>query len=393
MVFLASADPRPPPLHIHPEIFALTNDLDLYKPIPEPALKNQAPPTGKLVLLEIDGIVTEYADADNYERAERFDNKLRAEIDWIEKFTSHAPSIGTHYEKILSELVAEYLPSNVNVGTGFIHDSRREASSPQIDLICYQDVMVPPIYRRGDFVIVQPESVIAVCEIKKTLKGQELAACIGKTIGCNMGWNGSKPRGVQAMSVFAYSSALKTDTIVRCVRNSVEAYLKQFQTKTKGGAFALVAVQQLCLPVIYLHDRSEFVSTSIERTSPNSLVGQVKVATMEAGGPNGIGPFFGSLKTGIGDHGIEHRDHCSSYFSQVVNEVSLDVPVILRSHIGSMALVRHFPDAKAILKKNRAYGAWFSAFEDPRDHLSLDSFANTAGFVWCIAKQATQQQN
>jgi hypothetical protein len=182
---------------------------DLHKPIPEVVRRNQAPPTGQRVLLEVDGIVSEYAHVDNYERAEHFDARLRAEIDWIERFTSHAPSIGTHYEKILSDLVSEYLPSSVNVGTGFIYDSLRETVSPQIDLLCYNDQSVSPIYQRDDFIIVQPEMVMAVCEVKKTLKCNDLKSLIKKTMGCNMGTMVSKPRGVQDMSIFAYQAVEK----------------------------------------------------------------------------------------------------------------------------------------------------------------------------------------
>lgn len=359
----------------------------LHKPVPEPVLKNQAPPTGQRVLIKVDGVVSEYAHVDRYERAECFDAKLQAEIDWVERFTSHAPSIGTHYERILSDLVIEYLPSHVKVGTGFIYDSLRETSSPQIDLLCYHDRTVSPIYRRGDFVIVQPDSILAVCEVKKTLNSHELETWIKKTIGCNMGTGASSPRGVQVMSVFAYNCTPKTSTIVKTMIESTEAFLESFRTKTKGGATVLLAVQQLCLPKVFMRDREEYVSASIERKSPDSLEGRVKIATLKSGGPKGVGPFFGTLTTI--SHSAEYRDYCSSHLQEVVDEVILDVPVVLISFIGSSDLIRHFTDAKSVLMKNKAYGARFSSFEDPSKHASLNSFASTAGFSWCIDKRAT----
>jgi hypothetical protein len=364
---------------------------DLHKPIPEVVRRNQAPPTGQRVLLEVDGIVSEYAHVDNYERAEHFDARLRAEIDWIERFTSHAPSIGTHYEKILSDLVSEYLPSSVNVGTGFIYDSLRETVSPQIDLLCYNDQSVSPIYQRDDFIIVQPEMVMAVCEVKKTLKCNDLKSLIKKTMGCNMGTMVSKPRGVQDMSIFAYSCPAKTKTIVQNVAEATEEFLSNFVTRTKGGDLALLGIRQLCLPSIYMHDREEFVSVSVERKLPNSIEGQVRITTLKSSGPNGISPFLGSLSTITDSYIGANRDHCSSFLQEIVDEKALDVPVMLLSYMGSTELIRYFPEARSILRKNKAYGVHFSSFEDPGKHGNLDSFTGVVGFSWCIDERATQQ--
>lgn len=363
---------------------------DLHKPIPETVLRNQAPPTGQRVLLETDGIVSEYAHVDNYERAERFDALLRAEIDWIERFTSHAPSIGTHYEKILSDLVSEYLPSSVNVGTGFIYDSLRETVSPQIDLLCYNDHAFSPIYRRDDFVIVQPETVMAVCEIKKTLKCNDLRSWIKKTIGCNMGTMTSMPKGVQSMSVFAYSCPTKTKTIVQNVAEATEEFLNNFVSKTKDGDLVLLGIRQLCLPSIYMQDREDFVSLSVKRKQPGSIEGRVQITRLKSGGPNGVSPFLGTLSGITGSQFGATRDHCSSFLLEIVDEITLDIPVMLLSHMGSTELIRYFPDARSILRKNKAYGVNYSSFEDPDEHENLVSFSGVAGFSWCIDKCATQ---
>ncbi len=363
---------------------------DLRKAIPEIVIKNQAPSTGQRVLCEIDGIVSEYVHVDKYERAERFDAKLRAEIGWIERFTSHAPSIGTHYEKILSDLVSEFLPSNLNVGTGFIYDSHRETVSPQIDLLCYSDQTISPIYRRDNFVIVQPEMVMAVCEVKKTLKCDDLRSWIKNTMGCNMGTMASNPRGVQGMSVFTYSCPTKTKTIVRNVAEATEDFLSNFANKTKDGNLALLGIRQLCLPSIYMLDREEFVSVSVERRLPGSIIGQVRITTLKSDGPNGVSPFLGMLSTITGSHIGTLRNHCSSFIHEVVDEITLDVPVVLLSYMGSDELVRCFPDAKSILRKNRAYGINFSSFEDPNKYENLDSFACLDGCSWCIDESVTQ---
>jgi hypothetical protein len=220
------------------------------------------------------------------------------------------------------------------------------------------------------------------------LKCNDLSEWIKKTIGCNMGRATTMPRGVQIMSVFAYNCNTKTTTIVQRIAGEIEAFLENFCTETKGGSGALLAVQQLCIPAIFMHDREEHISVTIERESPDSLSGRVRISTLKTGGPNGISPFLGSL-TEIFDNGSRiYPDHCSSYLQEVVDEVILDVPVMLSSFLSSSELIRYFPEAKPILRKNKAYGARFSTFEEPKKHGSLKSFVNTACFSWCFPKQS-----
>jgi hypothetical protein len=104
-------------------------DQNLERPLSTVVLKNQAAPTGQHVLFESDGVLHFYPHVNQFPVSVRFDKRLRAELEWVEGFTSHAPSVGTHYEKILSDLIAELLPSTVKIGTGFVYDSLRETSS------------------------------------------------------------------------------------------------------------------------------------------------------------------------------------------------------------------------------------------------------------------------
>lgn len=59
------------------------------------------------------------------------------------------------------------LPSNVTVGTGFVKNG--EETTNQIDLIIY-DNSVPTLFSEGDFVVVLPESVYGIIEVKSKLR-------------------------------------------------------------------------------------------------------------------------------------------------------------------------------------------------------------------------------
>lgn len=356
-------------------------------------IKNQANPTGHRMLIErSDGIVSEYAHVDNYDRAKRFDARLRSEIEWIEKFTSHAPSIGTHYEKILSDLVSEYLPNKISVGTGFVYDSFRETSSPQIDLLCYSNQLISPIHQRDDFVIIQPDMVLAVCEVKKTLTTSDLKYLIRKTIGCNMGTGITQPIGVQKMHIFSYNCQTRTKTIVQNVAEAIKDFLKSFIIKSKDGGSDFYAIRNMCLPSIYMHDRNECIIVSIERQSSSSIEGKIKIITLETAGVNGVSPFLGSLSEIANDHISDKRDHCSSFLQLIKDEMQLDIPVFLFSYMSSLELIEVFPESKEILKNNRAYGVYFSSFDNPKKHETFDSFSSMEGFSWCIDDYAKQKK-
>ncbi|RYE55983.1 MAG: hypothetical protein EOP48_09015 [Sphingobacteriales bacterium] len=78
---------------------------------------------------------------------------------------------GRFKEAILRKTIKQFLPSNLNIGTGFIvkkdhlFDSRQSVVSSQLDIIVY-DEKSPVIFREGDFVILTESAVRAVVEVK-----------------------------------------------------------------------------------------------------------------------------------------------------------------------------------------------------------------------------------
>jgi len=83
-------------------------------------------------------------------------------------------SEGAYKEAILRKVIAQFLPSNLKMGTGFIMsnaDHRQGTEgliSTQLDIIVYEDKS-PVIFREGDFVILTESSVRAVVEVKASV--------------------------------------------------------------------------------------------------------------------------------------------------------------------------------------------------------------------------------
>ena len=367
-------------------------DRDLDRPLSKAALANQAAPTGQHVLFESnDGVIHLYPHVDQFPVAERFDKRLRAELEWVERFTSHAPSVGTHYERILSDLITEMLPSNVKIGTGFVYDSLREISSPQIDILCYRDDVVAPLYKRGDFVILQPAAVLFICEVKKNLTAADLSKLIRKTIGCNMGTHRSCPGGVQRMAVFAYSCSVSTATLVRHVSQAIEQFLADFRMCTKGGKTGFVGIEQLSVPEVFILGRDEHLSTQMRQEDTQTLRASTSIEVLNSGGVPGISPFLASLLNAINSQsGMMRRDHIASGLFEVISEAKLSVSVSLVQRICSDELLALFADSKKLLKANCAYGAVYKSFNNPRDYSSLAAFSKTKGFQWLCYQAAGQ---
>lgn len=78
---------------------------------------------------------------------------------------------GSYKEAILRKIIAQFLPSNLSIGTGFI--VRKEnyieningTVSNQLDIIIYEN-KTSVIFREGDFVILTDKPVRAVIEVK-----------------------------------------------------------------------------------------------------------------------------------------------------------------------------------------------------------------------------------
>ncbi|WP_379964901.1 DUF6602 domain-containing protein [Epilithonimonas sp. UC225_85] len=76
---------------------------------------------------------------------------------------------GRYKEAILKNVIKNFLPSNMSIGTGFIVDSRNPDNiSKQIDIILY-DNTYPVLFSEGDFIITTLKNVKALIEVKSRL--------------------------------------------------------------------------------------------------------------------------------------------------------------------------------------------------------------------------------
>lgn len=101
--------------------------------------------------------------------------ELTAQIDRLRSFTGHAPSVGSHREELLRNLLRTMLSSRHALRTGFSFASQGVVSSQGDILIVDENYPAPYLFRAGDLVVVQPEAVRCVVEVKSKLDKRTFA--------------------------------------------------------------------------------------------------------------------------------------------------------------------------------------------------------------------------
>jgi|GEM_PF-1840623 len=102
--------------------------------------------------------------------SQEFDLRIKQAKEFIK---NHNPSLGAINEEILRKFLKDHLPKWVEVAQGFIL-SKDGILSTQCDIIIYNSHFYAPLYRVNDLVIVSPESVIHVIEVKTKINQRML---------------------------------------------------------------------------------------------------------------------------------------------------------------------------------------------------------------------------
>jgi hypothetical protein len=107
-----------------------------------------------------------------------YGNELRAKVARLDDLIgrSHWLSVGTYKENLVRGLLANKLPKQYEIGTGFVMApvGKEKKLSRQIDLLIWDSHSHAPFFRDGEFVIIAPEALVGAIEVKSTLNAKEL---------------------------------------------------------------------------------------------------------------------------------------------------------------------------------------------------------------------------
>ncbi len=146
----------------------------------------------------------------------------------IRTIINHAPTVGTYRENILQNSLRKHLPERYHVATGFILGLDR-----QIDILIYDRVDYAPLFREGDLVIVPPESVRAVIEVKTKLTSQNLYSALA-LLSLTSKLDDNQPPFFRG--VFAFESSMKSDVIYQ----KISDFYTDLNTMSQGGPGELI---------------------------------------------------------------------------------------------------------------------------------------------------------
>jgi hypothetical protein len=119
---------------------------------------------------------------------------------------AHHPSVGSFKESLIADLLRQAIPQRFSVGTGFVLFPVARGTpvagrladpmgyhafilSRQCDVIVYDAANVPVVFRDLNFVVVRPESVRAVVEIKGRLTPNGLVEVIDRAADFGEKWS------------------------------------------------------------------------------------------------------------------------------------------------------------------------------------------------------------
>jgi len=188
--------------------------------------------------------------------------RFALQVDWLGQLlrNAHHPSLGEYKEGLLRDVISDSLPSQYAVGTGFVlfptrhmsaaddeNDRSRTGLPPhvlsrQLDVIVYDKASYPTVYKDGNFVVLRPESVRSVVEVKGSLNHKEvdqtmsLMADFGrKWKGCRGFYKSFHGPEMKQPHLFALAWSVQTDSRQRAringasLRKRIVANLKEIQ--------------------------------------------------------------------------------------------------------------------------------------------------------------------
>lgn len=142
--------------------------------------------------------------------------KVLVQKDIIRSLLKDPKIIGDYYEAIVMDAVRESIPEYFAARRGVIL-SETGASSRECDIIVYSAAEYGPLFLSGDIVVVNPEAVRCVIQVKGTINIENLQDAIGNLSSVNQLRAGIWKLIVGFRTGVPYESLLKICAQSKCV--------------------------------------------------------------------------------------------------------------------------------------------------------------------------------
>lgn len=144
----------------------------------------------------------------------------------VRDLVTHWGEEGRYKEVVFKNILKRYLPKNLEIATGFIIKPTRRGEheeSKQIDVIIYENSF-PVLFKEADFVIMTPEGVRGIVEVKANLLNQNIEQVIQT---CNFNgkfiFEGKENKEKKLFNgIFSFESRLPTDNFRSVTRRKYD---------------------------------------------------------------------------------------------------------------------------------------------------------------------------
>ena len=218
----------------------------------------------------------------NRENQRKFAASLAEEIgtlsDRMAAVVPHMGEQGRFREDLLRSVLEKNLPSRYHVATGFI-----EGCGRQLDILIYDQIDYVPLFREAGVVVVPPEAVRAVIEVKTTLNAEELNDALGKIADVAL-FDDCNPPFFKG--VFAYRGPVKEATVTNYIldyyrKDSCEDFDNQEtvcdKTLTKEEFSSQIIMEPFKHLTALCVDRSYFAEVLIKKNKDSFMMPTVQV--------------------------------------------------------------------------------------------------------------------
>lgn len=177
----------------------------------------------------------------------------------IRLIIDHGPTVGTYRENLLQNILKKHLPERYHVATGFILGLPK-----QIDILIYDRIDYSPVFRENDLVIIPPEAVRAVIEVKTKVNTKSLRSSLDFIHEASLTDDLAPPF---FKGIFCFESAMSSSAI----RNNIVEYYADIdnQAERKIGNMITEPFKHLtCMCVV----ERDFIYTHYRRNHDSLLI-------------------------------------------------------------------------------------------------------------------------
>lgn len=139
---------------------------------------------------------------------ESFANEIESKFQRVKTLVPNRVASGNYHEEIIRTVLRNFLTKRYSVKTGFIYKSGGEISK-QLDILIIDETSPAAyLFQEGDFAIVIPEAVMAILEVKTTLKAPDFDEALENIASAK---SLMKFPAASTGIVFSYSGTTPTD--------------------------------------------------------------------------------------------------------------------------------------------------------------------------------------